>query len=133
MFASDQHIFSHDTRELSLTEHYTGRGVLIYSVPGYEFSWLLYWSSLSNTVLVVLLKGLVRTVFKAMKSHSKNQFISSGFARVNQGSLCKFLELSSTLVNFDMQICTTAKWQTGMMVLTFEWKDSLRIRNRGSL
>lgn len=97
MFASDQHIFSRDTQELSHTAQYTGRGVLIHSVPGYEFSWLLYWSNSNNTVLVVLLKGLARTVFKAMKSHSKNQFISSGFARVHQGSLCRFFGIEFNL------------------------------------
>lgn len=41
-------------------------------------------------------------------------------AKVNR---CKFWgEFSSTLVNFDMQICTTDKWQTVMMVLTFKGK-----------
>lgn len=48
-------------------------------------------------MLAVWLEGLVRTVFKAMKSHSENQFISSGFARVHQGSLCKFFGIEFNL------------------------------------
>lgn len=87
------HFFSWYPRAFAYcTQH--RQGVLIYSVPC--FSWQFYLSNLQWQCWY-LLEGPVRPAFKAVKIHSKNRFISSGFARVGKVNLCKFFGIEFNL------------------------------------